>query len=55
MRQDSKNLALLLQDNAKKAGIQIELVAKDPLQIIDDIRKKNYEIAGGGRSASNAL
>jgi ABC-type transport system substrate-binding protein len=54
-RETSKNLALLLQDNAKKAGIQIELVAKDPLQIIDDIKKKNYEIAGGGRSATNTL
>ncbi|HRF40828.1 MAG TPA: hypothetical protein PK198_18685, partial [Saprospiraceae bacterium] len=38
-----------------KAGIHIELVAKDPLQIIDDIKKKNYDIAGGGRSASNTL
>lgn len=54
-RETSKNLALLLQDNAKKAGIQIELVAKDPLQIIDDIKKKNYEIAGGGRAAPNTL
>lgn len=54
-RETSKNVALLLQDNAKKAGIHIELVAKDPLQIIDDIKKKNYDIAGGGRSASNTL
>lgn len=54
-KETSKNLAVLLQDNAKKAGIHIELVAKDPVQIIGDTRTKNYETAGGGRSSSNTL
>ncbi len=54
-REISKNVALLVQDNAKKAGINIELVAKEPTAILDDFKKRNYELGAGGRSSSNTL
>jgi peptide/nickel transport system substrate-binding protein len=54
-REVSKNVALLLQDNAKKAGIGIELVAKEPNMMFDDLKKLNYEIASGGRSLPGSL
>lgn len=54
-REISRNVALLIQDNAKKAGIAIELVAKEPSALLDDFKSKNYEIGAGGRSYSNTL
>jgi peptide/nickel transport system substrate-binding protein len=54
-REVSKNVGLLLQDNAKKAGIGIELVAKEPNMMFDDLKKLNYDIASGGRSLPGSL
>ncbi len=54
-REISKNVGILVQDNAKKAGIRIDLVAKEPTIILDDIKKRNYELAAGGRSLSNTF
>ena len=54
-REISKNVGILVQDNAKKAGIRIDLVAKEPTLILDDIKKRNYELAAGGRSLSNTF
>jgi peptide/nickel transport system substrate-binding protein len=51
----SKNIALLLQDNAKKAGINLELIAKETTAVFDDLKKRNYDLGGGGRSLPNTL
>ncbi len=54
-REVSRNVGLLIQDNAKRAGIRIELVGKEPNLIFDDLKKRNYELGAGGRSSPNTL
>lgn len=54
-REVSKNVGLLVQDNAKRAGFNIELVAQEAGLILDAFKKRNYELGAGGRSSSNTL
>ena len=54
-REISRNVGLLIQDNAKKAGFNIELVAQEPGVILEAFKKGSYELGAGGRSASNTL
>lgn len=43
--------ALMLQNNAKKAGIKIDIVAKNFTVKSDDLRKHQFELASGGWGA----
>ena len=43
-----RNMALLLQDNAKKAGIELELDAKQFPVLTADLKQRNYELYGSG-------
>jgi peptide/nickel transport system substrate-binding protein len=54
-REISRNIALVLQENARKAGINIEPVTKEFTQIIADLRKGEYELSSGGRTVSPTL
>lgn len=47
-----KKTSLLLQDNAKKAGVQINIEAKDFKVLIEDLKKRDYELNGGGWAQS---
>lgn len=54
-RPASQSMALLLQDYLKKAGIGLELVAKEFNVILQDQRSGNYELSAGGRSLGATL
>lgn len=54
-REISKNIALLMQDNARKAGIGIEIVSKEFPEIIASLKKRDYELSSGGRTVSPTL
>lgn len=54
-REISRNIALVMQENARKAGIGIEPVTKEFTQIIADLRKGEYELSSGGRTVSPTL
>lgn len=54
-REISRNVGLLIKDNAKRAGFNIELVAKEFTVIIGELKKKNYELSSGGRALSATL
>ena len=43
----AKNQALLFEDNARKAGVKVNIVAKEFTVLIDDLKKRNYEMASG--------
>lgn len=49
-REISRNIALLLQSNARKAGIDIELEMREFTQIVADLKKRDYELSSGGRT-----
>jgi peptide/nickel transport system substrate-binding protein len=51
--ENSKNIGLLFQDNARMAGIEIELEAKEGSVLLNDWKQRNYEmtISGGTMSA----
>ena len=49
-----KKMSLLLQDNAKKAGIKINVDAKEFPVLIDDLKRRDYELNGGGWGQSPA-
>lgn len=42
------NLALLVQDNARKAGVKVNIVSKEFTVLIDDLKKRNFELFGSG-------
>lgn len=46
----SKTVSLLIQEQAKKSGIGIELVPLEPNVLIGNINQGNYELSSGGRS-----
>jgi peptide/nickel transport system substrate-binding protein len=43
----ARNQALLFEDNARKAGVKVNIVAKEFTVLIDDLKKRNYEMASG--------
>ena len=54
-RETSRNTALLIQDNARKAGIAIEPVTQESSVLFDNLRKRNYELGVAGRAFSSPL
>jgi len=52
-RERSRNVALLIQDNASKAGISIQLDSKEARSLLEDFRSRDYELASVGRRMSN--
>ena len=42
-----QNQALLFEDDARKAGVKINIVSKEFSVMIDDIKKRKYEMAAG--------
>ncbi|MCP3930584.1 MAG: ABC transporter substrate-binding protein [Bacteroidetes bacterium] len=50
-----KNIALLFQDNAKRAGVNIEIVPKEFTVMIDDIKKREYELYNGAWGQDPAI
>lgn len=54
-RETSRAIGLLIQDNARKAGIDIQLEAIEPSVIFDRLRKKEYELGSAGRGLSPVL
>ncbi len=51
----SEAVALLLQQHAKKSGINLVLVAKEFNEMIDAQKKGTYELCSGGRALSPTL
>ncbi|GJM32316.1 MAG: peptide-binding protein [Saprospiraceae bacterium] len=43
----SRNLGLILEDNAPKAGIKVIIEAKEFRSLIEDLKKREYELNGG--------
>ena len=50
--ENARNIGLLFQDNAKMAGINIELEAKEGSVLLSDWRQKKYEITISGSTIS---
>ncbi len=46
--EQSRNIGVLLQDNARKAGFDIVLEGLEPRVLIGNIRQKDYQIASAG-------
>lgn len=44
----ASNQAILFQDNAKRAGVQINIVPKEFTVLIDQVKKRDYEIYSSG-------
>lgn len=54
-RETTRNTALLIQDNARRAGISIEPVPQESSVLFDNLRKRDYELAYAGRGYSSGL
>ncbi len=54
-RETSRAIGLLIQDNARRAGIDIQLEPLEPSVIFDRLRKKEYELGAAGRGLSPVL
>ncbi|MBK8043516.1 MAG: hypothetical protein IPK21_13175 [Haliscomenobacter sp.] len=48
----SRNIGLLIQDNARKAGIDLQLEAKEPTVLLDQLKKGDFELVSAGRTQS---
>ena len=46
----SRNIALLIQDNARKAGIEVNLDAKEPSVLLEQLRERNFQLVSAGRT-----
>ncbi|GJM32317.1 MAG: peptide-binding protein [Saprospiraceae bacterium] len=46
----SRNLGIILQDNARKSGVELKLVAKTFNELTAAQKSGNYELSSGGRS-----
>ncbi len=46
----SRNIALLIQDNARKAGIEVQLEAKEPAVLLEQLRERNFQLVSAGRT-----
>jgi ABC-type transport system substrate-binding protein len=46
----SRNIALLIQDNARKAGIEVKLDAKEPAVLLEQLRERNFQLVSAGRT-----
>lgn len=42
------NMSLLLKDNARKAGIDVQIETKDSRVLLGDLKQRNYELYGSG-------
>lgn len=49
-RETSINTGLLIKDNAAKAGIDIQIDAKDPTVLLSMLRAKDFELVSAGRT-----
>lgn len=54
-REISRNVALLIQDNARRAGIDIQLSAMEGNVLFDRLRQRDFDIVAAGRSLSPTL
>lgn len=54
-RETSRATALLIQDNARRAGIGITPVAQESSVLFDNLKKGNYALASAGRSLTPTL
>jgi peptide/nickel transport system substrate-binding protein len=54
-RETQRQSALLVQDNARRAGISIQPVQQESSVLFDNLRKRNYEMAYAGRGFSTPL
>ncbi len=54
-REVSRTVALLIQDNARKAGIEVQLTPLEGNVIFDRLRSRNFEMAAAGRALSPTL
>jgi peptide/nickel transport system substrate-binding protein len=48
----SRNIGLLIQDNARRAGVEIRLEAKEPTVLLEQLRERNFELISAGRTLS---
>ncbi len=49
-KETSQTIALLLQDHAKKAGIDLQPISMDPQQVMSQWKAKDYDMLSAGRS-----
>jgi peptide/nickel transport system substrate-binding protein len=54
-REISQNLALLVQESARRAGFNIELEAKEFAVIADDLKRRDFELAPWAKTISPTL
>ncbi|MCB0550887.1 MAG: ABC transporter substrate-binding protein [Phaeodactylibacter sp.] len=54
-RDNIQNVALLVQESAKKAGIDIQIEAKEFAVLADDFKRRDFELAPWGKSISPSL
>jgi len=54
-RETTRNTALLIQDNARRAGIAINPVAQETSVMFDNLRKRDYQLALAGRGFATSL
>ncbi len=48
----TRNIGLLIQDNARKAGIDLQLDAKEPTVLLEQLKKGDFELVSAGRTQS---
>lgn len=50
-----KNLALLVQNNTRKAGVEVNLVSREFNALFDDLNQRNFDLFGSGWSLDPTL
>ncbi len=46
----SRNIGLLIQDNARRAGVAIQLDPKDPTVLLEQLKQRDFELISAGRT-----
>lgn len=54
-RETQQNMALIIQEDARQAGISIEPIPMEATVIADNRRKRDYDMAFGGHTLSSTL
>jgi peptide/nickel transport system substrate-binding protein len=54
-RETSLNLGLLIQENARRAGIDIQLTPQESSVLLSNLRKRDFELISAGRSLTPTL
>lgn len=50
-----KNLALIVQNNTRKAGVEVKIVPREFNALAQDLKQRNFDLFGGGWSLAPSL